>query len=356
MNLNQANKQFNIDLQLFAEDSAADVTDTTSEPATESEPASDSESKNIGEMSEEEQIAFVQKKFIEPESKDTNEQQDGGTASQVEDSPQPKVTHQSERMVTLTHNGKQVQVPESEAINLAMQGYDYTKKMQALADERRHYEQLIAQMTANRQAQPQTQTPQAQPLDNAFNAAVAAAERLLGVGQGEFNQFDPRHNFALQQIIAAGMLNHREQQARQAAWVQEQHAVKGEVTKFFKDVEKDPLAQQISDNFEKYMYKLCTNEQGVTKAAQIGDALTRFYANNGAGLTMNDCKILREHWDYIKKDMQKIRPTAKPPMTESPGAGTDNTRTKVFSKSKVRELAEDPDKQMAYLMQTGVLN
>jgi hypothetical protein len=49
---------------------------------------------------------------------------------------------QPPEMFEITHNGQAVQVPITEKDTLAQMGYDYRQKTQALADERRAYEEL----------------------------------------------------------------------------------------------------------------------------------------------------------------------------------------------------------------------
>jgi hypothetical protein len=63
-----------------------------------------------------------------------------GAAPAVE--PQQPAQDQPPEMFEITHNGQVVQVPITEKENLAQMGYAFTQKTQALADERRSYEQL----------------------------------------------------------------------------------------------------------------------------------------------------------------------------------------------------------------------
>ncbi len=55
----------------------------------------------------------------------------------------------------LTHNGQKRRVPKDEALKLAQQGFDYTQKTQALAEERKQVEAVKQALQARAQLQPQ---------------------------------------------------------------------------------------------------------------------------------------------------------------------------------------------------------
>lgn len=57
-----------------------------------------------------------------------------------EDQPEQPQPEEPKRKIKV--DGREIEVPESELINFAQQGYDYTRKMQALADQRRAVEPL----------------------------------------------------------------------------------------------------------------------------------------------------------------------------------------------------------------------
>lgn len=48
---------------------------------------------------------------------------------------------ESDETTTITHDGKEVKLTKAEALELAQKGFDYTKKTQVLADERKEVEQ-----------------------------------------------------------------------------------------------------------------------------------------------------------------------------------------------------------------------
>lgn len=347
--MNQAKEQFVFDLQMFADEAAgaAGAVETPSEEASATE--TDTNVKSIGEMSEVEQTDFVKKTFFKDDNDEPNEPNE--VKGEKAEPPQSQVDKQpQERKVKLTHNGQEVEVSESEARNLAMQGYDYTKKMQQLAAERRHYEQLIAQMTAPKPEE----KPKENPLDVSYNAAIATAEKMLGISPGDFNQFDPKHQYVLQQVAAQEIANRQEQEHARQAFMREREEVMREVQEFDKVVRNDPMTEQVMENFEKFIFRLCTDEKGVMKAAEVANSYQRYLEGK---LAPNDCKVLRGHWDFVKGELSKNAPAkVKPPRTESPGTGTGNSLPKVLNKSRVRELADNPDAQMKYLRSVGIFD
>jgi hypothetical protein len=55
-------------------------------------------------------------------------------------SPDEVAAEEQTDAVELTHNGQKIQLPKEEVVKLAQQGFDYTQKTQALAEERRAIE------------------------------------------------------------------------------------------------------------------------------------------------------------------------------------------------------------------------
>lgn len=78
--------------------------------------------------------------------------------------------------VTLKHDGQEVKVKKSELTELAQKGYDYTKKTQALADERRTLETERESIQHSRAEVEQTQTRAVEDL----RAIVNFAQSIIG--------------------------------------------------------------------------------------------------------------------------------------------------------------------------------
>ena len=87
--------------------------------------------------------AEVEAESTESEGETTEGDETEGDSQ--EDSPEDEGT------LTLTHNGKDVEVPVAEAKALAQQGYDYTQKTQKLAEERKQVENFAHAVKAQEQ-------------------------------------------------------------------------------------------------------------------------------------------------------------------------------------------------------------
>jgi hypothetical protein len=90
-------------------------------------------------------------------------------------------------------------------------------------------------------------------------------------------------------------------------------------------------------------------------------AYSRFNAGNP---TKQDCAVLKEHWSYVKGQLAKAqtpppvpqKPPIVPPKTEAPGVGRSANTGGVMDVRKLRSLANDPDRQMAYMKSLGIFN
>lgn len=101
---------------------------------------------------------------------------EGEESPEVEEEPEEESTEEP-RILTLKHDGQEVQKTEEEVLALAQQGFDYTKKTQQLAEERRQvesYAQAIKAQEQNIQQQVQLQTALIQDI-----AEVTAIDKQL---------------------------------------------------------------------------------------------------------------------------------------------------------------------------------
>lgn len=364
--MNQALEQFIWDLQVFAEGEAAETTGETAgqeaEVATETDntpqeaqPETPQETpqetpKSYAEMSQDEQLDFIKQNFLDekpPKKEEPKEETVQADAQQTEQTT-------AEPTFEVTIDGEKKQVTQSELINGYQRQADYTRKTQALADERRQVEALMAAIQVRQQEQAPNEQgkPKTNPLDDEMQAAVARAERDLGIKPGEFNQFDPRHNFALQRAIADAHLY-------QMTLQREQQQVQAEVQAFAQEVQKDPMAKQISDSFRQYILKMgMESPENGLKAQAVAMAMARY--DNGQ-MTLADTKLLKEHWNYVKGELTKAqkpaatqKPVVQPPKTETPGARSSSNAPHVLDKNKLRSLSRDPDGQLNYLKSLGI--
>ena len=179
-------------LQLFAED--GEPAQETAQPE-EVEPAQDSQdnaepvvdstpqepAEKIHEMTEDEQLDFIKKNFIDEPEKPKKEEPTAQAEPQAE--PQAQEQPTEEPTIEVTIDGEKKQIAQSELINGYLRQSDYTKKTMALADERRQVEALMAAIQVRQQEQAPNEQgkPKTNPLDDEMNAAVARAERDLGI-------------------------------------------------------------------------------------------------------------------------------------------------------------------------------
>lgn len=355
--MNQGESQFKFDLQMFGEDAAEASADANTETPAEAAPSQEDsgragEKASISGMSDDEQLAYIRENFIDDEKedkeKDVQAEPLGGKPKEEPQTPE-------EPTFEIVYNGEKKQVKQSEIIALAQQGMDYTKKMQSLADQRRQVEAQLAQMqqgNAN-QATQQQETKPGDRIKQDYSQAVAIVEKQLGLQPGEFNMFDPMHTFALNNLIVRANMSAGRQ-------MDERQAVANEVQTFQQEIAADPMTEEISNAFEQYILKrgLASREDG-EKAKEVAMSLARF---NAGQASLNDCKVLKEHWGYVRNELAKAKnpppakPVVAPPKTESPGVGRYDKERPHVSIGKVRDLSRDPDRQMAYLKAAGIFD
>lgn len=127
--MNQAEKQFRFDLQMFAEDVPTPEAPEAAAPAQEPAPAQPDSApepeRHISEMTDEEQTEYIKRRFLdedEPPQKPeaAPAQEPGQGATQPEQQPE-------EPTFEITVNGEKKQVTQSELISLAQKGEDLTQ-------------------------------------------------------------------------------------------------------------------------------------------------------------------------------------------------------------------------------------
>lgn len=217
-------KDFEFNLQTFAE---GEVT----EPATDTEPTdvtgdvTDTGDDNTAPadfdfgIDENGDVFFNGNRMLSFDGEDDEdpapETQDSEEGQTTE--PEPENKAPEPQMYTVKVDGQELQVPLEELLNGYQRQADYSRKTQALADERR---QLQAQMAQYQQpqTQPQTQEPQQSQVSQAeyYNKltefAKGEVEKHLGT---EFDELNPVHIAALADSVATIKAQIYEQQAVQ---------------------------------------------------------------------------------------------------------------------------------------------
>lgn len=308
----------------------------------------------LGNMSAGDQLAYLRQHGyldhdadeVKPDSEQKSEQAGQAKEAPAEDDPEYEITV----------DGKPVKVKLSELKNGYQRQADYTRKTQALADERRQVDAMMAALKVKQGTQ-EPEAEKANPetgVSSDYKAAVAQAEKDLGIAPGEFNQFDPEHNFALQRVIVRNSQQQASQQANQSAVIEE-------VRSFVAEAQKDPMTPEIDNNYDVYLFKLGqSSPEGAQKAMAIAQAKQRFFNNQA---TTADTKILKEHWAYVRSELMKAKapaqgtpttpaPKPEPPKTETPGQAAGKTR-EPFNARKLQGL--NTKQQIAALRRAGFM-
>ena len=204
---------------------------------------------------------------------------------------------------------------------------------------------MIAALKVHQQTAP---APEKDKPENAvqseYEQAVAQAEKELGIKPGDFNQFDAAHNYALQKVIA-----------RENTQKAERESVAREIAEFVSQAQKDPLTQKIDQNFNVYLFKMAQESpEQANRAMQIMQASNRLQNKQA---TKADTKLLKEHWEYVKKALSTppaptappAPPKPEPPKTETPGQ--TQTQHSTFDPHKLRGM--NTTQQIAALKKAG---
>lgn len=369
--MNQAEEQFTQQpaeaesTEAQAEKPVEQETEATNEaPAAESKPQEQESApeppdySKLGSMNQSDQLSFLKRHgFVETnaepkEEKPAEAKEDKQQDAQGEEHQAPEQTYE------IKVNGETRKVTMKELTDLAQMGADYTKKTQALAESRRQVDAMMAALQVQKASQPQQTQPQQQasPADRVksdYEQAVHAAEQCLGLKPGEFNQFDPMHQFALNRIMA----EHEAQRARYAARMSD---VQTEIQDFLAEANKDPDTQAINDNFNRYLFAMgASSAEGAEKAQRIANAENALFSKTA---TREDCKVLRAHWKYVKEQLAKEKaaqqaqaaPKPEPPKTETPGNGRQAQTHAVFDMHKLGSM--NTQQQLRALKQLGIFN
>lgn len=363
--MNQAEKQFIYNEQLFAEGDAPTAEPTTQEPTTVepstqepntpavTEQDSEIDYKAFGNASTDEQLTLLKKHGFygnkEPEEPPVTEQtQTEGNATNEEGQPsQEPPTTEPEPEVELKVNGEVKKVKQSELVKYAQMGFDYTQKTQLLAEQQRQLNAIMAQQARN--SQQQTPDPLKQTQQE-YQAVVAQAERELGLQPGQFNSYDPTHQFALNRVT----MQYNSQKLAQ-------QAVVSKINAFMQQAAQDPKTAEIDANYDAYIYKLGTEgPEGAQKANSLLIAKQRLFNRTA---TMDDLGLLESHWNAVKaaltapttpkaKPVPQAKAKGDPPKTETPGSSVTPPKARMNYKKLGQLPAKD---QLKALREAGYL-
>lgn len=265
-------------------------------------------------------------------------------------------------MVTVKVDGVEQQIPLQEALNGYMRQADYTRKSQALAQQRQQYQQ------------PQYQPPKPQPTPQ--EQAAANQQRLLARKEQlqkydafakdqvkqmfgeEYNEYDDvqkaAYNDVMDQIRQAERRQEQQVQQKQQAEQQRQQALQGLYNKYAADPNFsaiDDLAQRALDNMP---YRV-SNE--IRQAFNTGDVnkIDAFYK------AVQDNYYGRGPQKQVQQPapkpivQQPAQPKVKPPFVESSSPATSPVEQK-FNVNTLHTMTNDQQaKTVAALMQKGFI-
>ena len=203
---------------------------------------------------------------------------------------------------------------------------------------------MIAALKVQQQTQAPTKDKPENTVQSEYEQAVAQAEKELGIKPGEFNQFDSSHNYALQKVIA-----------RENTQKAERESVDREIAEFAAQAKNDPLTPKIDQNFNVYLFKRAQESpEQANRAMQIMQASNRLQNKQA---TKADTKLLKEHWEYVRKALSTpatppapaVPPKPEPPKTETPGQVQAQHST--FDPHKLRGM--NTTQQIAALKKAG---
>ena len=206
---------------------------------------------------------------------------------------------------------------------------------------------MMAALKVHQQTQAPKQDEPENTVQSEYEQAVAQAEKDMGIKPGDFNQFDPAHNYALQKVIA-----------RENTQKAERESVDREIAEFAAQAKNDPLTKQIDANFNVYLFKRAQESpEQANRAMQVMQASNRLFNKQA---TKADTKLLREHWEYVKKALSTpatppatvttpAPPKPEPPKTETPGQVQAQHST--FDPHKLRGM--NTTQQIAALKKAG---
>ena len=246
----------------------------------------------------------------EPETQDSDE----GQAEPTE----PENVTPEPQMYTVKVDGQEMQVPLEELLNGYQRQADYSRKTQALADERRQLQQQYAQYQQP-QVQPEPQEPQqpqftqAEYYNKLAEFAKGEVERNLGV---EFDELNPVHIAALTDSVATIK-----------AQIYEQQSIQKNFANVVNQFRQDPNFQEI-DRYAEWRLQNMPYQQAV----KIQNALNNYDADTVAQFmtaARNEYYGMLNAQHNQQNPPQQVvpnipQPTAKPkpPVLEQAGSGT----------------------------------
>jgi hypothetical protein len=338
--MNQAEKQFifKYDQQLFADEGATDNQDTD---------------QNIGadfaKASWEEKAQMLRNELDKEENTDEDQTTNEEENDNIDDSEQRENDSEgtdekevNEPKHKIKVGGEEKELPLSEIIKLAQQGEDYTKKTQAVSQERKELDEMKAKLEM---LTAQT-APKVDPLVEANREVEAFRQEFARITGQEFNEYDISHQSIFLEYKQAGAYQRQAQQQIQQTtdYVRQQ-------------VKADP---QILQDFDTAMYGLLSKDDGRAEFDKVYQAKSRVMHGNPS---IDDLQLVDQF--YIKSQAvkqavvtntkPKVMPQEKqtPPKVEKAGAFESEDSKPTFNKKAWASGSQDDQKSMLRKLREG---
>ena len=330
--MNQAEKQFIFDLTLFSDEGTTSTEDTT---------------QNIGsdfaKASWEEKAEMLRDYNNQSEQTDDEQKEEPAESDEVEQSETDSTTNEQqadEQKFKIKVAGEEKELPVSELIKLAQQGEDYTRKTQAVSQERKELDELKAKLemlTAQ-------QAPKVDPLIEANREVEAFRQEFAKITGQEFNEYDISHQAIFLDYKQAGAYQKQSQQQIQQA-----------TNHIRQQVQADPVLLQ---DFDSAMYGLLVTESGRSEFDKVYQAKSRVLHGNP---TVDDLQLVDQFYIKAQSAKQavttkpKVVPQAKqtPPKVERAGAYESEDTKPTFNKKAWGSATQDDQKAMLRKLREG---
>lgn len=331
--------KFKFDLQTFADGVADGATDIGMEqPDVDS--VVDDDVPDFGIDEDGNPVFFNEGAFGSDDEVDGDEDP-GGEADQPGQPEEPET-------FIVKVNGQEQEVTLDELLHGYMRNQDYTRKTQALAEERRNLQynqvpQVQPQQVAPQNQQPVPEQPQITQRDYYTQLDAYARKEVQNALGEDFDEYNPLHQAAYADSIAnvkAEIFSARQAEAERARVVDNFNQTMG---KYF----QDPHFQEIN---QLALEKL--NNLPYAQAVQIKQAMDNY---DTATIDAYMSAVRNEY--YGANNMPSIqrknaavpqRPVVKPPFVESAGASTQppGNPTTQIDYSKLSRLSNDEQAQL----------
>lgn len=206
---------------------------------------------------------------------------ESGESEESEDQDEAEDEQEEEPTVTLKHDGKEVTLKQSEAIELAQQGFDYTKKTMALAEDRKTVEAEKARVAEVRQRGEQA-------LEETIN-------RLNAYSQFMESQVGSPPHISLAQQDAARYLAEKELYEARRGQLQQANAEIARLT----ETRHQQWQARLQEEVQSTERTLRDTLPGWTDDTSTD--LAKYMADNGLSLELNEVFVKPGLWEMAHK-------------------------------------------------------